>query len=98
MKAVESVGFWWNDQAVDVYKINGKFIAVSGWNGEEWLDCWQVSECVNGRFYKIVPGGDCSVRPIYRFQAENIDLDSIEENSGEWDCALEIVDFDASSK
>lgn len=33
-------------------------------------------------------------RPIYRFEVEGIDPTQLEENSPEWDRAMEIVDID----
>lgn len=86
---MELLGYWNNDSRVELYEMaDGRKIAVTDWNGETWGECWEV-----------FPGGStgnsfCGM-PVYRFEAENINLDGLEENSPEWCRAVEIVGIDA---
>jgi len=56
---------WWNDRDIEVIEIEGRFIALNGWNGEEYLDCWEVKEVSNGKAYGIKEDG-LKVRPLYK--------------------------------
>lgn len=31
---IKNLGKWWNDENIDVVEIEGKAIALCGWNGE----------------------------------------------------------------
>ena len=89
--AKEPVGYWWNDSRINVYEVGGKYYAASGWNGEKYEDSFEVTRRIGNEFFDAA--GDCVLSPIYRFEAENLDLDSIEEGTEEWDAAVEIVDY-----
>ena len=80
---------YWNNGDIPMVKIDEKLVALYGWNGETWLKCW---ECLD----KWTPASEKTfeVRPVHRFEVEEIDLETLEENSPEWDCAVEIVDFE----
>ena len=82
------VDTWWNGCDIDIASIDGELFALHGWNGEKWTDCWK---CID----RYTAAGDCryEVRPVYRFEAEDIELDTLEEGSDEWDRAIEIVDY-----
>lgn len=72
----------------DVYSYimdDGKTYNFKGWNGEEWGDWWEEMNPDNC--------GTCA-RPVYRFDLEDIDLDTLEENGDEWNAATEIVEID----
>ena len=46
MKRVETptkVGTWWNDKSIDIYKIDKRNIALYGWNGYKFTECWEVA-------------------------------------------------------
>jgi hypothetical protein len=58
---------------------DGTLLHVSEWNGEAYT--------------VKADGREITYRPVYRYQAEQIDLGSIEENSPEWDAAVEIIGF-----
>jgi hypothetical protein len=58
---------------------NGELLHESQWNGEVYT----VGRGQNEKTY----------RPVYRFEAESINLDDLEENSDEWDAAVEIIGF-----
>lgn len=77
------------DHNVDVWEDErtGERICLSGWNGEQWNDCWKIDADGNAI------GASFEARPIYRYDAESIDLSALEENSPEWDRAVEIVDI-----
>lgn len=49
----------------------------------------------NGENYSVKQDSVENVyTPIYRFNEKNIDLEAIEENSDEWDYAVEIIGFE----
>ena len=70
--------------------IDGRRICVSDWNGEKWLECWEIAPDMSA-------GPSFEAAPIYRWEAEGMaveDLKKLEENSPEWDRANEIVGLD----
>lgn len=87
----EAVGYWWNDSRIKVFEIDGRYYAAYGWNGEKYVDSFEVTRRVGNTFFDAA--ADCVLAPIYRFEAEGIDFDSIEEGTDEWDAANEIVDY-----
>lgn len=88
---MKRLGKWWNSNSVEIVEMeDGRHIALDGWNGEQYTDCWQVG---GENDMDIVKDG-MTFKPVYRFQAEELDLDSIEEDSDEWDRAMEVVDFE----
>lgn len=78
----------------DIVEIGGKLYVLNdnGWNGERWHDCWEVLNR-NGS-ERAADEREYSIKPIYRFQAEKIDLESLEENGEEWNSAVEVVDYE----
>ena len=89
MKELEPIARWWNGDQ-DIYQVNGRCYVVDGWNGEQWISCWEVAP---DDLHDII-SRDIVIRPVYRFEAEGIDLDKVEENSDAWDHAVELVDLD----
>lgn len=83
------VGTWWNDRDIQLWKIGPDVYALDGWNGEAYLHCWKCT----GKGLMDASEQEYEIRPVYRFEAEGIDLDNLEEGSNEWDHACEIVDF-----
>lgn len=82
---MEYLGIWNNDSRVDLYELNdGRKIAVSGWNGETWAECWEVFS--DDSVWESFEG-----KPVYRFEEEGIDVSSLEEGSPEWSRAVEFV-------
>ena len=79
----------WNNGEIDVVEINGRLFALHGWNGETWLRCWECLDKWTMASEKVF-----EVRPVHRFEIEEIDFETLEENSPEWDRAVEIVDFE----
>ncbi len=51
-KAMEkrTLGVWWNDHDVVIVEIDGMAIALDGWNGEFFLDCW---ECIGDHMMDV---------------------------------------------
>lgn len=86
---MKKMGTWWNDRSIELVEVSGIVYALNGWNGEKYTDCWQ---CCGEYFNKSSPES-YTLTPIFRFEAEGIRLDDLEENSDEWDRALETVDF-----
>lgn len=92
VSVVKIIGKWWNDASIDLVELDGTVYALNGWNGEVFTECW---ECF-GDFFNEAGEKSYTLQPIYRFQAENIALGSLEENSPEWDAAVEVVDYEVS--
>ena len=89
---IKSAGYFFESR-IPVFLLNGHYYAANGWNGEEYLDSW---ECVNFKYdtgYGVVPGSNCTLRPVYVWQVENIDLDGLDEASQEFEDAIQIADF-----
>lgn len=59
------LGYWWNAPDIEIYEIEGRFIALEGWNGEIYLNCWEVEEMVGDEGFGIKADG-IIVRPIYQ--------------------------------
>lgn len=90
---IKNAGFFFESR-IPVYLLNGHYYAADGWNGEEYLDSWECEDFKYNTGYGVKPGTDCTLRPIYAFQANGIDLDSLDESSQEFEDAIQIVDFD----
>ena len=41
---MEYLGKWWNDKNIEIYKIGRKNIALYGWNGDIYTECFEVSK------------------------------------------------------
>lgn len=58
-KELKPIGKWWNDKSIDIFKIEGKNIALNGWNGERYYKCWEVADnlidIVNDVTYIVTP-------------------------------------------
>lgn len=64
------VGYWWNDKSIEVAEIDGMNVALNGWNGEVYTDCFFVSGEIDGIFYNN--DGDAeNVVCIYSYDEEN---------------------------
>lgn len=83
--------FYWFSSSYDipVYEIEGKLYAMSGWNGEVYTACW---ECLDS--FTDVDNKKYSFKPIYRYEAEGIEIDELDEDSDEFGEALQVVRFD----
>lgn len=40
--------YWCSDKDIEIVKIENRYIALFGWNGEKYCDCFEVEEVVNG--------------------------------------------------
>lgn len=86
---MEKFKYYWCNKDIPIVEIENRLIALDGWNGETWLKCW---ECLDK--WTAASEKTFEIRPIHRFEIEEIDLEALEENSPEWDYAMEIVDFE----
>lgn len=91
---IKRIGYVRGTSDTDVWEIDGEPYAVGGFNGEKYMRCWKLKYRDGSGFPASSDSPDLVLRPIYRFEQENIDISEIEENSQEWDMANEIVDFD----
>lgn len=68
------------------YKLeNGVLLFDEDWNGEIYRKGYDLANEKNTVY---------QYKPVRRFELDKIDLDSIEENSTEWEYALEIIGFE----
>lgn len=95
---MKHAGLWeggkW-DPIIELVEVDGSVFALDGWNGEKYTNCWK---CVDEWTVDPEQPGRFATKPIYRFQVDEIDLDGLEENSEEWENAVEIVDYDVGEK
>lgn len=56
---------WYGNSDIEVVEIEGRYIALHGWNGEIYTDCWEVKEVKNSIAY-YVKENDLEVKPIYK--------------------------------
>ena len=66
-----------NGHQFDYQLENGDLLHDSEWNGE--------------RYIIEKDGKEIEYKPVYRFQLEGIDLDTLEDDSDEWQDATQIV-------
>ena len=77
------------DSGLEIIELDGTYIALSGWNGESYTDCFEVDENGTAKEEKET----FTLRPIAKWQAGKMDISSIEENTEEWEEATQIVDY-----
>jgi hypothetical protein len=63
---MEYLGRFWNDKNIEIYEIEGRKIALAGWNGETYEDCFEVKENMIDTVRGII-----RVKPIYKEIAED---------------------------
>ena len=57
----KNVGTWWNDSSIPLVEINGDVYALSGWNGEKYLNCWKCT----GEGYMDASKETYEIEPLY---------------------------------
>ena len=57
------LGKWWNASDIDIYEIEGKRLALYGWNGEKYEECFEVTEDL---LNIIDENKKYEVKPIYQ--------------------------------
>lgn len=62
---------------------DGTLLFEQDWNGEIYRNGFKDAKDTNYEY-----------RPVYKFQVDNINIDDLEENSEEWNKALEIIGFE----
>lgn len=67
------VAYWWNNPEIEIYEIEGKYIALFGWNGEKYIDCWEVAEIIGDEGFDIKSKGYI-VRPVYESKGEDLEV------------------------
>lgn len=88
------VGCWSGKHGyIELVEVDSGIYALSEWNGEKFINCWK---CIDELTVDPDEPGRFVATPVYRFQVEEIDLDSLEENSEEWESAVEIINYDIS--
>ena len=65
----------WNNNDIDVVKINGRWFALSGWNGEIYVNCWETDE---NTFY-LEDGKRYDIKPIFKGVGEPDEDGNFEE-------------------
>lgn len=62
---------------------DGTLLFGQDWNGEIYGNGWKDEKNTNIEY-----------KPVYKFEIDRIDLNSLDENSEEWEKAVEIVGFE----
>lgn len=62
---MKTLGTWTGSRDIEIVEVEGRPIALSGWNGEQYLQCWEVEEIISGTGFGIKEDGLC-VRPVYK--------------------------------
>lgn len=72
---MKEVGEWWDDRDIKVVEIDGEYLALNGWNGESFVDCFYVKEEWHGRFFELDAEheGTYCADPVYDDLDEIID-------------------------
>lgn len=55
------IGYYWNSQDIEIHKIDNKNIALNGWNGEIYGDCFEL-----GNDLRTIKKGKYEVKPVYK--------------------------------
>lgn len=85
MLLIKKTNFERLNHFVDYELENGILLYDIDWNTEIYINGYDPNTEKNtGKCYK----------PVYRFEIDNIDIDSLKENSDEWDKAFEIIGFE----
>lgn len=87
---VQQLGTLKQHPDVPLIKYNDNVYALGGWNGEKYTDCWKYESDQ----YSDSSKQHCEAKPIYKYQKDNVSLDTVEENSQEWDELCETVDYE----
>ena len=65
---------WFENKEIEVVKINGKWYALNGWNGEVYTDCWETEEPTYGTSHDVLED-NIAIRPIYKeIEEDNFEL------------------------
>lgn len=64
---------------------NGLLLNSHDWNGDAYIRAFDKNK---GSY------NNSTFKPIHRYETDNIDISEIEENSKEWDKALEVLGFE----
>lgn len=44
---MKTLGTWTGSRDIEIVEVEGRPIALSGWNGEQYLQCWEVDEIIS---------------------------------------------------
>lgn len=68
---MKNLGKFWNDKELSVYEIDGIKIVLNGWNGDKWMNCFELAE----NEIDVIKEG-IEVRPEYK-ELKNGDFELI---------------------
>ena len=72
---VKELGKWWTG-LIDVVEIDGKAIALDGWNGSAFYGCFEVEDAINVVYFETVRNIPEAVYPVYNLaENENDEVD-----------------------
>ena len=76
------LGRFWNSNEIEVYEIEGRKIALDGWNGEKYYDCFELSD----NLVDVISGDKkIVVEPIYEMvdeETESFEITDYEIKEG----------------
>lgn len=70
MTNFKNVGQWWNDNEIELVEIDGKVYALNGWNGEKYLDSWEVDK---DDHTEVINEG-IAIEPLYKEVEEEFEI------------------------
>jgi len=65
------VGNFYNNSSIEIHEIEGRKYALHGWNGEFYLDCWEVADKYG---HDRIDSGVIEIAPIYDFEDEQMPI------------------------
>lgn len=88
----KTAGTWWNDQSIELVRIDGEIYALNGWNGELWADCWKTDGT------NVTEDG-IEIRPVYVGDLIPQFWETHEEDgSDEWELGVQIADYEITTR
>ena len=65
MTKAKHLGYWFAGDNIEVVEIDGRAIALNGWNGEKFTDCWECLPEEGTSYRAILDVRTLEVRPVY---------------------------------
>ena len=62
---IKVLGHWFAGDNIEVVEIDGKAIALDGWNGEKFTECWECINTGGTTFTDIADTRTIEVKPVY---------------------------------
>lgn len=90
-KQFEEFGYLGGNPNIEIIEYKNKFYCLSGWNGEEYLDCWEYANGVWLGVFKQFNGKKVTAYSDDEIEIYNVKL-PLSKNSL-YDCELNINEY-----